>query len=120
MKKRKLIIGVSTLEESLNEALQACRKAEKGLAVGPVHRIDFTDQAALFSALSPKRTDLLRHLRRHGPMSARELAKQLARDYKNIQGDIKMLSRLEIVVTDDAGKYFVPWDDITIELALAA
>jgi len=120
MKKRKLIIGVSTLEESLNETLEACKRAEKGLPAGPVHRIDFTDQAALFSTLSPKRMELLRYLRQNGPMSARQLAKNLARDYKNVQGDIKMLSQLELVLTDDAGKYLVPWDDITIELALAA
>lgn len=120
MKKRKLIIGVSTLEESLNETLEACKRAEKGLPAGPIHRIDFTDQAALFSTLSPKRMELLRYLRQNGPMSARQLAKNLARDYKNVQGDIKMLSQLELVLTDDAGKYLVPWDDITIELALAA
>jgi predicted transcriptional regulator len=120
MKKRKLIIGISTLEESLNETLEACKRTEKGLPTGSVHRIDFTDQAALFSTLSPKRMELLRYLRRNGPMSARQLAKDLERDYKNIQGDIKMLSQLEIVVTDDSGKYLVPWDDVTIELTLAA
>jgi predicted transcriptional regulator len=120
MRKRKLIIGISTLEESLNETLEACKRTEKGLSTGPIHRIDFTDQAALFSALSPKRMELLRYLRRNGPMSARQLAKDLERDYKNVQGDIKMLSQLEIVVTDDNGKYLVPWDDVTIELTLAA
>jgi len=120
MKKRKLIIGVSTLEESLNEVLEACKRDEKGLPSGPVHRIDFTDQAALFSALSPKRMELLRYLRRNNVMSARQLAKNLGRDYKNVQADIKMLSRLEIIMTDDSGKYLVPWDDITIELAIAA
>lgn len=120
MKKRKLIIGVSTLEQSLKETLDACKKAEKGLTSGPVHRIDFTDQAVLFSTLSPKRTELLRYLRQNGPMSARQTAKNLERDYKNIQVDIKLLSRLELVATNEAGKYIVPWDDITIELALAA
>jgi predicted transcriptional regulator len=53
-------------------------------------------------------------------MSARQLAKSLGRDYKTVQGDIAMLSQLEIVVTDDDGKYLVPRDDISIELALAA
>lgn len=120
MKKRKLIIGVSTLEDSLNETLIACKAAEKNLPTGPVHRIDFTDQAALFSALSPKRMELLRYLRQNGPLSARQLAKDLSRDYKNVQGDIKMLSQLEVVVTDENAKYVVPWDDIVIELALAA
>ena len=53
-------------------------------------------------------------------MSARQAAKDLHRDYKNIQIDIKLLSRFELVTTNEVGRYMVPWDDITIELALAA
>lgn len=120
MKKRKLIIGVSTLEQSLKETLDACKKSEQGLPIGPVHRIDFSDQATLFGTLSPKRMELLRYLRQNGPMSARQLSKNLERDYKNIQTDIKMLMRLDLVSTNEDSKYIVLWDDITIELALAA
>ena len=120
MKKRKLLIGISTLEQSLKETLTACKRAEKGLSAGTVHRIDFSDQATLFSTLSTKRMELLRYLRQNGPMSARQAAKDLHRDYKNIQIDIKLLSRFELVTTNEVGRYMVPWDDITIELALAA
>ena len=120
MRKRRLSIGISTLEESLKETLDASRRAKKRLPTGPVHRIDFTTQETLFSALSPKRLQLLRYLRQHGPMSARQLSKNLARDYKNIQGDIQMLLRLDIIYIDADGRYLVPWDEITIQLALAA
>jgi predicted transcriptional regulator len=116
----KLIIGVSTLKQSLKETLDACKKAKNGLPIGPVHRIDFTDQAALFGTLSPKRMELLRYLRQSESMSARQIAKNLGRDYKNIQVDIKLLSRLELIVTNEEGRYSVPWDDISIELALVA
>ena len=119
-RKHKLVIGVSSLEQSLKETLEACKKAKRGLPFGPVHRIDFTDQAALFGTLSPKRMELLRYLRQSGAMSARQLSKNLGRDYKNIQGDIKLLSRLELIVANEEGRYIVPWDDISIELALAA
>ena len=64
--------------------------------------------------------ELLRYLRQNRPMSARQLAKNLARDYKNIQTDIKLLMRLELETTNQDGKYIVSWDEITIELALAA
>ncbi len=116
----KLIIGVATLEQSLKETLDACKKAERGLPFGPVHRINFTDQATLFGTLSPKRMELLRYLRQSGPMSARQIARNLCRDYKNIQVDIKLLSRLELIITNKEGRYIVPWDDISIELTLAA
>ncbi len=116
----KLIIGVSSLEQSLKETLDACKKAKRGQPIGPVHRIDFIDQATLFSTLSPKRMELLRYLRKHGPMSARQIAKNLARDYKNIQVDIKLLSRLDMITTNVEGRYIVPWDDISIEVEVLA
>ena len=120
MKNRKLVIGISTLDESLRETLKACKKAERGQFSQPITRIDFTEQDTLFSILSPKRMELLRHLRKMGPLSARRLAKNLSRDYKNIHSDIKMLSRLGLVSVDQNKKHIVPWSNITIELALAA
>ena len=119
-KKRRIVISICTLKESLQETLAAVKRAERGLSIGPVYHLNFHDQNTLFNTLSLKRMELLSYLRKKGPMSARQLAKNLGRDYKNIYGDIKLLSRLELIITDKAGKYIVPWSDITIELSLAA
>lgn len=119
-KKRRIVINVCTLKESLRETLAAVKRAERGLPIGPVYHLNFYDQNTLFNTLSLKRMELLSYVRKKGPMSARQLAKNLDRDYKNIHGDIKLLSRLELIVADKMGKFIVPWDDITIELKLAA
>jgi len=120
MKKRKLVIGISTLSAALKQTLKNAKRAEKGLPIDNTERLSFVDQATLFAILSPKRMELTRYLRQNGPMSARQLAKNLARDYKNIHQDIKLLLRLGLVSTNKDKEYIVPWDEITIELALAA
>jgi DNA-binding MarR family transcriptional regulator len=52
--------------------------------------------------------ELLRYLREHGSLSGRQLAKNLKHDQKNIYTEIKLLSRLELLVVDAEGKYIVP------------
>lgn len=119
-KKRTIVIGVASFDEVVRDIIDACKKAKRRQPAGAVDRIDFPDEATLWSTLSPKRMEVLRYLRQHGPMSGRQLARELERDQKNIYTDIKMLSRLELLHVTDDGKYLVPWDDITIQLELAA
>lgn len=120
MKKRTIVISVASFDGVVKDTIDACKKAKRGQPFGPVDRIDFPDEATLWSTLSPKRMELLRYLRQYGPMSGRQLARDLGRDQKNIYTDIKLLSRLELLKVNDDAKYVVPWDDITIQLALAA
>lgn len=120
MKKRTIVIGIASFDDVVKDTIDACRKAKRGESFAPVDRIDFPDEATLWSMLSPKRMELLRYLRKHGPMSGRQLSRDLGRDQKNIYTDIKLLSRLELLKVNDDEKYIVPWDDITIQLALAA
>ncbi len=119
--KKTLLIAIRTLEQLEQETLAAFKKAEAGLpGEEPVNRLYFTDQNTLFSALSPKRWELLRFLRKQGPMSIKKLAAELKRDYKNVYDDVKHLSKLDLIEKSEDEKFYVPWDDITIQLALAA
>ncbi len=119
-KKRTIVIGVSSFDDVIKDTVDAHKKAKRGQPSGSIDMIDFPDEATLWSTLSPKRMEILRYLRQHGPMSGRQLSRQLKRDQKNIYTDIKVLSRLELLKVNDDSKYFVPWDDITIQLVLAA
>ena len=116
-----LLIGIRSVEQLEQEAIAAFKSAEAGLpGAEPVHRLYFTDQNTLFSALSPKRWELLRFLRNRGPMSIKKLAAELKRDYKNVYDDVKHLSKLDLIQKQEDETFYVPWDDITIQLALAA
>ena len=120
MKRRTLVIGLSTFDEVIKDTIEACKKARRGQVIENVNRIDFPDQESLFNILSSKRMDLLRHLRNHSSISDKQLAKQLHYDLKTVQTEIKLLARLGLIHTNNAGKYLVPWDDVTIQLPLAA
>jgi predicted transcriptional regulator len=119
--KNTLLIAIRSVEQLEQETLAALKKAEVGMpGEEPINRLYFADHNTLFSALSPKRWELLRLLRKQGPMSIKKLAAALKRDYKNVYDDVKQLSKLDLIEKQKDERFYVPWDDITIQLALAA
>jgi predicted transcriptional regulator len=121
MKKAKLLIGIRSLKEFKKEAIAAFKRAESRLpAKEPINRLYFADSQSLFSALSPRRMELLKFLRKEGPVSIRKAAITLKRDYKNVYDDVQNLSRVGLVKMKKDNKFYVPWDDINIEFSLAA
>jgi predicted transcriptional regulator len=121
MKKSKLFIAIRSLDQLQQETVAAFKRAEAGMpGEDPIHRLYFSDQKALFSALSPKRWELLKFLRQNGPLSIKKLAAELKREYKNVYDDVQQLCKLDLVQKNDDETMHVPWDDITIELGLAA
>jgi predicted transcriptional regulator len=116
-----LLIGIRSIDQLEQETLAAFKNAEAGLpGQYPIQRLYFSDQNTLFSALSPKRWELMKFLRKQGPMSIKKLAAQLKRDYKNVYDDVKQLEKLDLIQKKQDDTFCVPWDDITIQLALAA
>lgn len=119
--KRTLAIGVASAKEAGDNFVRAWKRAEKGLPPEePVNKLHFTDMATLFKYLSPKRFELLQHLREAGPLSIRKLATDLHRDYKNVHTDAKDLLSVGLVEETKNGLLSVPWDAIVSELPLLA
>jgi predicted transcriptional regulator len=52
-------------------------------------------------ALTPKRLEVLRLIRRHSPSSLRELATLAGRDVKNVVADVNALRTLGLIEADD-------------------
>jgi predicted transcriptional regulator len=59
---------------------------------------------------------LLARRRAAGPCSIYELAKRLARDYKNVHTDVTRLIELGLVERSTDGRVSVPWDIVRAEL----
>lgn len=59
-------------------------------------------------------------MREAGPQSVRGLSKLLARDYKNVHTDVRLLVGVGLVGRSEDGKVMVPWDTVVTELSLAA
>lgn len=118
---RKLAVGVASAKQAGDDFVKAWKRAEKGLpAEEPINRLHFTDTATLFKYLSPKRFELLQHLREAGPLSIRKLAAELHRDYKNVHTDVKDLVYVGLIEETENQLLSVPWDVIVSELPLLA
>jgi len=116
-----ILITIGSFDETLSRVKRAVKRIEAGLPPDqPVHRLTFTSQTHLFKTLSPKRMDLIRFLKKQGPLSCRQLSIKLRRAYANVHDDIKSLLLLGLVKKDSDSKLFVPWDEINISLKLAA
>ena len=82
---------------------------EKTLHAGKRVRIQgtelvFASLADMAQALTPKRLDLLRLIRRYQPSSIRELAQIAGRDLKNVLADVKALETLGLVESEGEQK----------------
>lgn len=77
--------------------------------------LSLADLPLLLRTLTPARWDLLERLREAGPTSIYELAKRLARDYKNVHTDVTALARIGLIERGHRGRVSVPWDVVRAE-----
>lgn len=121
MTKRKILISICSLDEFKKDVRRGFQQAETGLpAEDPIHRIFFTTEADLFSSLSPKRMELLKFLKKNGPLSCRKLATELKRSYANVHADVQQLMQLDLIEKNSEERLFVPWDELDIAVPLVA
>lgn len=74
--------------------------------------VTFLDVRTMLDTLSPRRLDLLRHVRQHGAGNVKGLAQVLGRDYKNVHTDVAVLEAAGLLVRDGR-KLAAPWDGTT-------
>lgn len=121
MTKRKILISICSLEEFKKNVRRGFEQAEAGLAVEePIHQVFFTTETDLFSTLSPKRLELLKFLKKKGPLSCRKLASALERSYANVHADVQQLIQLDLIQKNSEERLFVPWDELDIAVPLVA
>ena len=83
-------------------------RAEKAIKAGKYPRVVgtelvFASLTDMARALTPKRLETLRLIRRHRPSSVRELAATAHRDLKNVLADVKALEALGLIETEGRG-----------------
>ncbi len=115
-----LFIRVGALEDDLEEFADVWRRAERGEAITPTYGLTFESLSGWLNTLTHNRWELLDYLRGSGPMSIRSLAKELNRDYKNVQDDVKALVELDLITETAHAIIEVPWDEIETHMKLAA
>lgn len=114
----KVQIDVGNLADMGRRFSGAWHRAASGEAVSETH-VTFLDVQTMLDALSPRRLELLRHVRKHGAVNVRELATALDRDYKNVHQDVAMLESAGLLLRDGR-KLTAPWDELQANVSLMA
>lgn len=114
----KVQIEVGSLADMGRRLAGAWNRAASGEAVSETH-VTFLDMQTMLDALSPRRLELLRHVRKHGAVNVRELATALDRDYKNVHQDVVMLESAGLLLRDGR-KLTAPWDELQANVSLMA
>jgi predicted transcriptional regulator len=121
MKKvQKIQVSVGSVEDALDRFEHAWRQAEKGGARAAQVRLSFESLPTLLKNLTPARWTLLEQLKRDGPLSINELARRLARHYKNVHTDVTRLAELGLIERRSDQRVEVVWDIVAAEMRLAA
>jgi predicted transcriptional regulator len=115
---RLLEIRVAPPGDALDRFEAAWNRRAEGRPAGKLSVLSFVDLVSLLKALSPARLALLKALREAGPVSIYELARRLARDYKNVHTDVKQLARLGLIKRGTDNLVTVRWDLLRAELRL--
>jgi predicted transcriptional regulator len=119
MTETRVNVHIDTLEAMGRRFAAAWHAAQAGRDLARDH-VTFLGLEAFMTAMSPRRLELMRHLRRRGPMSVRRLAREVARDYKSVHREIAMLAATGLVERRAKDEVAVAWDRAVTELDLAA
>ena len=106
------------VENSLAAFGDALQSASDGKTVTPYYGIGFATMAQFGAVFTPKRWELVEALKAAGPMSIYALAKFLNRHYRNVHKDVTALIEWTVIEKNEAGKVFVPWDEIDVRWPL--
>lgn len=120
MTKQHIHIGVEDANRGFDRFVEAWHRAETGEINRAEIHLNFEDLAGLVSVLTPKRLELMKTLRQQGPLSIRELSKQLSRDYKNVHTDAGVLEAVDLIQRNAEGLLVAPWDVIDAHVRLVA
>jgi predicted transcriptional regulator len=102
-------VRVEPEDEYWKGQVQRLKEIEKTLHTGKRVRVQgtelvFANLRDMAQALTPKRLNLLRLIRRYQPSSVRELAQIAGRDLKNVLADVKALETLGLVDSEGEQK----------------
>ena len=112
----KVQVNVGSLAEMGERFSKAWNQAAAGEQVDETN-VTFLDVQTMLDTLSPRRLDLLRHVRQHGASNVRALALALARDSKNVHKSVAVLEATGLLIRDGR-KLSAPWDELQANVSL--
>lgn len=112
----KVHLHFETAEDAGKRFVSAFKRIQKGERLRERH-VSYVSVADFLAALSPKRLEVLKQVRKTHYTSVLALSKAMGRDYKRTYQDVSMLEAAGLIVRTDAG-LMAPWKSVSAELIL--
>jgi predicted transcriptional regulator len=109
-------IDVRTLEEPLDGFSRAWKTGK----LDPAPRISFVSYDLLHKVLAPSRMAIIRIMSGAGPLSIREVARRVGRDFKGVHSDVKALLLSGVIDKAADGKVVFPYDGIHFDFRISS
>jgi predicted transcriptional regulator len=113
---RTVIFSIRTFDPALDDFARAWKTGRSEDAA----RIGFASWDLMHKALSPKRLDIVRVMTAAGPLSLREIARRVGRDFKSVHSDVRLLVESGVIDKTADGQLIFPYDRIHVEFEIPA
>jgi predicted transcriptional regulator len=113
---RTVILGIETQSDVTRRILAAA----KGQRKAGDDRISFENVSELWRVLAPKRMEIVRAMTGTGPLTIREVARRVDRDFKAVHSDVTLLVNAGILERTDKGAVEFPYDRVHVEFDMMA
>jgi predicted transcriptional regulator len=111
-----VVFNIQTLDTALADFATAWKTGKGG---GPA-QIGFETWQLMHKVLSPKRLEIIRVMAGAGPLSIREIARRLGRDFKGVHSDATLLLKAGVIDKAESGKLVFPYDKIHVDFEISA
>ncbi|MDO8358509.1 MAG: transcriptional regulator [Devosia sp.] len=113
-----VVISVKSLDESRKETQELVRNRRgQGNAVP---RINFVSWDLFHRVLAPNRMAVVNAMTGAGPLSIREIARRVHRDFKGVHTDITALLDSGVLEKTEEGLVVFPYDEIHFDFVMRA
>jgi predicted transcriptional regulator len=113
---RTVILGIETQTDVTRRILAAARGQRKA----GDDRISFEDLSTLWRVLAPKRMEIVHAMTGAGPLTIREVARRVGRDFKAVHSDVTLLVNSGVLQRTEKGAVEFPYDRVHVEFDMMA
>jgi predicted transcriptional regulator len=111
-----VVFNIQKLDAALADFASAWKTGKKDSSA----HIGFETWERMHKVLSPKRLEIVRVMTGAGPLSIREIARRVGRDFKGVHSDTSLLVEAGVVNKDESGKLVFPYDKIHVDFEIPA
>ena len=111
-----IVIEIKSVEQSHREIVAMIERGD----VDPVPRIGFVSYDLFHKVLAPNRMAIIQMMTGAGPLSIREVARRVERDFKGVHTDVVALLENGLLTKANDGKIVFPYDDIHFDFRLSS